>query len=145
MEATLELMLPLYNLMFLNYLCVALVPLSSYQMQRHEILGWLVIIRRALTTRHFNLCVVRRLYLTLCTHGCIFIMTKSLNLIISFVELTHNNQNYLLEWFSFSSSPRRWLYMDLLSASSSLLVLANPEQSRKLVFGMALLFSGWWC
>jgi hypothetical protein len=33
--------------------------------------------------------------------------------------------------------------MDLLSASSSLLVLANPEQSRKLVFGMALLFSGW--
>ncbi|KAJ6989630.1 v-type proton ATPase 16 kDa proteolipid subunit [Populus alba x Populus x berolinensis] len=35
------------------------------------------------------------------------------------------------------------VYMDLLLASSSLLVLANPEQSRKLVFGMALLFSGW--
>jgi hypothetical protein len=71
-------MLPLYNHMFLNYLCVELVPLSSYQMQSHEILAWLVIIRCALTTRHFNLCVVRRLHLALYTYGCIFIMTKCL-------------------------------------------------------------------
>lgn len=55
-------------------------------------------------------------------------------------EPMHNSQSFLLEWFLFSFLLKHWLFMALLLASSSLLVLVSLGQIRRRHSALQLQF-----